>query len=330
MSKPTNNITNPIIDLTGGPISKRRRVHVSKPTNNITNPIIDLTGGPISKRRSVHVLELLTGKRSPHLRRWVNKRSRKDYAGPRVADIGPLVDRISEFVPHTTSCKPQEQCRRKPSGTHIRNTGRECLLNSVLPTPSEGTQLACWSSGWKEYIKSTRFNHKARILSKHNRDYDPDATIDSLAESIMNDYRAMMNQSRGPLTPYFREEVVLALIPNYEVAVYNNLLEIDARWFYNPQFLARIANVLITRAKTEEGENYSIRDYTRRFVKMVTNYLHSKYGTDNDYVKSYTSFVKSTISRIPNIDTVNREKLLHIFMNLTKFFMYPFYFDGFA
>ena len=293
---------------------------MSKPTIDLKNPIIDLTGGPISKRRRVHILEKLTGQRSPDLRRWVNRRSRNNYAGPRVADIGPLVDKITEFLPHTTSCRPQEQCRRGPSGLFVGNTGRKCLLSSVLPTPFEKTQLACWSSGWKEYIKSRRFNHKARIIRERNRDYDPDATIDSLAETIMNDYfKIWMAQPRVPLTPDFREEVVLALIPNYERAVYD-LLEIDSPWFYNPQFLARVAGVLITKAKKEEGENYSIQDNTALFVwNVYYNFsTTTTQETKTEFVTAYTSFVNEMISRIPNIDAVNREYLLLSFMKVSN------------
>lgn len=282
---------------------------MSKRIMDLTKPIIDLTEEPIPNRR-VHNFERLLGRSIP-LRRLMNKRRRR-HLGPRVADIGQLVDKISEFLPHTTSCGPQQQCLRKPRGAHIVNTGRNCLLNRVLPKPPYGSELACWYSGWKEYIKSTRFHNKAKRLK-----IVPDTTVSKVAEDIMNDYHAVMKAQYGSrvgaLTTNFREEVVLALIPNYEQTIYSNL-ELNASWFYNPKFLARVADVLITKAKSVRGDSYDIRTATHNLVNLAYVHLQGKHSKDNDYVKTYFSFVNSIISGIPNIDTPHRERLLKSFM----------------
>ena len=152
---------------------------------------------------------------------------------------------------------------------------------------------------------------------------DPDASVDKVAEDIMNEYHTLMKVRHGlpvaALDPNFREEVVLALIKinnNYEYLVYYSYWKKNDPWFYNPQFLARVADVVITKAKSERGDSYNIQKKTFVLVTMVHSYLHRNHGKDNDYKKTYTSFVNSIILRIPNIDTPHRVSLLKSFMDL--------------
>ena len=102
---------------------------MSKRTIDLTIPTIDLTEEPISNRQ-VQNFERLFGRSVPVRRSVNNRRRRRRFGEQRVADIGALVDKISEFVPQ--SCRPQEQCLRGPRGSHILNTGRKCRLNRVL------------------------------------------------------------------------------------------------------------------------------------------------------------------------------------------------------
>lgn len=227
-----------------------------------------------------------------------------------VRNDGTILDRISEYLP--MSCGPRERCLRDTDGIHIRNTGRTCLLPSVLSSPPASTEMTCWESGWVDYADSSRFHHFARFLVA-----TPPPSLDTVLLAIMIDYYDKMGETAETvvLTPFFRERATLALVRNHEnelfECLYNNVSSDACEWFFKPRFLVRVMRNLLNKG-VESGNRSHWR--CGMFVRIIIAHFCTKHDVrDTGFHKTFEEYVIDILVRMSGVPPRLRQDIMNEF-----------------